>query len=66
MGGRSKQTYLQCENLDLIEQGFNKVMEQEGFCRISVFPPLVNTLNLLHIRLPLRALCGILSIQQPN
>jgi len=66
MGGRSERTYLHCEDFDRIERRFNKVMEQEGFCWISVLPPLVNTLNLVHIRLNLRTLCGILSIQQPN
>lgn len=46
MGGGSERTYLHCEDLDRIEQGFNKVMEQEGFCRISVLTPLMNTLKL--------------------
>jgi hypothetical protein len=66
MGERSERTHLHCEDLDRIEQGFNKVMEQEGFYRISVLAPLVNTLNLVHIRLHLRVLCGTWSIQQPN
>jgi len=40
MGGGSERAYIHCEDLDRVEQGFNKVMEQEGFCRISVLPPL--------------------------
>jgi hypothetical protein len=56
-GRGSERTYIHCEDLGWIEQGFNKVMEQEGFCRISVLTHLGNTLNLVHIRLHLRVLC---------